>query len=76
VADRCPILRIDELINAVGNRKEKWFTSLDLMKGYHQTQMAEDSKNKTAFTCYLSLIHCIAVCHLGLQTPQLRFDAK
>ena len=57
VADRYPIPRIDELIDAVGNCKGKWFTSLDLMKGYHQVQMAEDSKCKTAFTCHLGLFH-------------------
>ena len=44
VADRYPILRIDQLIDAVGNHKGKRFTSLDLMKGYYQVQMAEDSK--------------------------------
>jgi len=51
------LYRIDELIYAIGNRKGKWFSSLDLMKGYHQVQMAEDSKCKTAFTCYLGLFH-------------------
>ena len=60
IADRYPIPRIDELIDAVGNCKGKWFTSLDLMKGYHQVQMAEDSKCKT-FTCHLSLFH---YCHM------------
>ena len=57
VADRYPIPRIDELIDAVGSRKGKWFTSLDLMKGYHPVQMAEDSKWKMAFTCHLGLFH-------------------
>ena len=31
--DRYPILKIDKLADAVGARKGKWFSSLDLMKG-------------------------------------------
>ena len=29
------------------------FTSLYLMRGYHQVKMAENSKHKTAFVCHL-----------------------
>ena len=36
VPDRYPIPRIDELIDTVGRQKGKIFSSLDLMKGYHQ----------------------------------------
>ena len=53
VPDRYPIPRIDELMDMVGKRKAKIFSSLDLMKGYHQVQMEEGSKVKTAFTCHL-----------------------
>ena len=55
VADRYPIPRIDELVDMVGKRHAKVFSSLDLMRGYHQVQMEEESKPKTAFTCHLGL---------------------
>ena len=47
--------RVDELVDAIGRRKGKYFTTLDLMKGYHQVKMEEQSKLKTAFTCHLGL---------------------
>jgi len=47
--------RIDELIDTVGRYQGRYFTSLDLMKGYHQVKMAEGSKDKTAFTCHQGL---------------------
>ena len=55
VADRYPIPRVDELMDMVGKKHAKVFSSLDLMKGYHQVQMEERSKPKTAFTCHLGL---------------------
>lgn len=55
VADRYPIPRNDELIDAIGRQKGNIFSSLDLMKGYHQVRMVEDSKLKTAFTCHMGL---------------------
>ena len=39
----------------VGKRKGKVFSPLDLIKGYHQVRMADTSKWKTAFTCYMGL---------------------
>ena len=53
IPDKYPIPRIDELIDMVGRNKPSVFTSLDLMRGYHQVKMAEDSKLKTAFVCHL-----------------------
>ena len=47
--------RVDELVDAIGRRKGKYFTTLDLMKGYHQVKMEEQSKPKTAFTCHSGL---------------------
>ena len=55
VPDRYPIPRIDELVDMVGRNRPKIFSSLDLMRGYHQVRMAEDAKHKTAFTCHLGL---------------------
>jgi len=47
--------RVDELLDAICRRKGKYFTTLDLMKGYHQVKIEEQSKLKTAFTCHLGL---------------------
>ena len=55
VPDRYPIPRIDEIIDTIGRQKGTVFTSLDLMKGYHQVKVAEESKCKTAFTCHMGL---------------------
>ena len=55
VMDKYPIPRIDELIDMVGRRKPRIFTSLDLMRGYHQVRMADDSRHKTAFVCHMGL---------------------
>ena len=57
VPDRYPMPRVDELVDAIGRRKGKYFTTLDLMKGYHQVKMDEQSKPKTAFTCHQGLYH-------------------
>ena len=55
VMDKYPIPRIDELIDMVGRNKPKIFTSLDLMRGYHQVRMDDTSKHKTAFVCHMGL---------------------
>ena len=55
IPDRHPLPRVDELIDAIGARKAVYFTSLDLMRGYHQVKMAEESKEKTAFVCHHGL---------------------
>ena len=53
--DRYPLPRVDELLDAIGNQKAMYFTTLDLMRGYHQVKMAEGSKEKTAFVCHRGL---------------------
>ena len=55
VPDRYPMPRIDKLVDMVGRNQPTVFFSLNLMRGYHQVKMAEDSKHKTAFTCHLGL---------------------
>ena len=45
--DQYPMPRVDESVDAIGCTKGKYFSSLDLMKGYHQVKMDEQSK------CYL-----------------------
>ena len=55
IPDRYPLPRVDELIDAIGAHKAVYFTTLDLMRGYHQVKMAEESKEKTAFVCHRGL---------------------
>ena len=55
IPDRYPMPKIDELVDAIGRKKGKYFSTLDMMKGYHQVKMDEQSKCKTAFTCYRGL---------------------
>ena len=55
VPDRYLLPGIDELVDAIGNQKAVYFTLLDLMQGYHQIKMAEESKEMTAFTCHKGL---------------------
>ena len=55
VPDKYPMPRIDELVDMVGRQQPTVFSSLDLMRGYHQVKMSEDSKHKTTFTCHLGL---------------------
>ena len=49
VPDCFPIPQIDDLIDKAGRCKGKVFTTLDLMKGYHQIRVHSES---TAFTCH------------------------
>ena len=55
ILDRYPLPRVDELIDTIGSQKAMYFTTLDLMRGYHQVKMAEESKEKTAFVCHHGL---------------------
>jgi len=49
VPDSYPLPRIDELLEKY--RKAKWFSSIDLAAGFHQIEMDEKDKAKTAFVC-------------------------
>ena len=47
VKDRYPLLRIDLLLDRLGQARV--FSKLDFAQGYHQIAMAKDSVEKTAF---------------------------
>ena len=53
IPDHYPTPRSDDLIDMIGRCRGKVFTTLDLMKGYHQIRISSESKDKIAFTCYL-----------------------
>ena len=55
VRDQYPLPHMDELIDAIGAQKAVYFTKLDVMRGYHQVKMMEESKAKTAFVCHHGL---------------------
>jgi len=48
IRDRYPLPRLDESIESFFGAK--FFTTLDLLSGYHQIEVFEDDKPKTAFT--------------------------
>ena len=55
IPDRYPMPTVDELVDAIGCTKGRYLSTMDLMKGYHQVKMDEQSKYKTAFTCHQGL---------------------
>ena len=55
IPDHYPIPRIDDLIDMVDRCRGQIYTTLDLMKGYHQIKMSPESTDKTAFTCHRGL---------------------
>ena len=46
--DTYPLPNLEGNLAALG--KANWFTTLDLLQGFHQIEVDEDSKHKTAFT--------------------------
>ena len=51
--DAFPIPRIEEQLDALGG--SKFFSSLDLASGYHQVELEEESRPKSAFVCPFGL---------------------
>jgi hypothetical protein len=48
IGDSFPLPNITDILDQLGNAK--YFTTLDFASGYHQIPMAEQDKNKTAFS--------------------------
>jgi len=48
ISVRIQLPRVDELTDAIGNQKAKYFSTLDVMRGYHQVKMEDKSKENTA----------------------------
>ena len=66
--------RVDELVDAIGRQKGKYFSTLDMMKGHdHQVKMEEQSKQKTAFTCHLGLFQYCCM-YFGLTNAPATFQ--
>lgn len=48
VTDAYPLPRIDDTLDALAG--VQWFSTLDLKSGYHQVEVAEEDREKTAFS--------------------------
>ena len=47
VKDSYPLLRVDDVIDAIGNAK--FVTKIDLLKGYYQVELSDNAKEISAF---------------------------
>ena len=66
-----PLPRIDDILASLEG--SQFFTCLDLKSGYWQIAMDEDSKEKTAFTCFYGLYHFLRL-PFGLQSSGSYFS--
>ena len=56
-----PIPNIKAILERIGNRKAKYYATLDLTSGYHQIPLAEESRKYTAFTSAFGLYEWLRV---------------
>ena len=70
-SDVHPLPRIDELLERY--ETSKWFTSIDLAAGFHQIKMAEEDREKMAFTCSWGLFE-YNVMPFGLKNAPATFQ--
>jgi len=53
VPDEYPLLRLDDVFSAMANKQ--YFSVFDAVKGYHQVDINEEDRYKTAFICHRGL---------------------
>ena len=46
---------IDDSLDSLGNTRAKYFSKVDLLSGFWQMELEEDSKHLTAFCCHEGL---------------------
>ena len=69
--DAYPMLRIDEMLDQIGNAK--YITTLDLAKGYWQVPMADEDREKTTFSSPMGLYQ-FTVMPFGLSRAPATFQ--
>ncbi len=70
-ADRCPLLRVEEIL--VDMRGSSVFITIDLFQGYWQIKIDETCKKKAAFICRYGTFQ-IEVMPFGLMNSQATFQ--
>ena len=55
IADCHPMGRIDDSLDSLGNARARYFSKVDLLSGFWQMELDEDSKHLTAFCCHEGL---------------------
>nr|WP_193639287.1 reverse transcriptase family protein [Escherichia coli] len=71
--DAYPMPRVDELLDRLGTAR--FFTTLDLTKGYWQIPLSPESKEKTAFSTPYGLYQ-FTMLPFGLLVPRPRSSAS
>lgn len=67
-----PLLRIEEILDKLG--KSNYFSTLDLSKGFHQVEIVEEDREKTAFSTDIGHYQ-FKRCPFGLKTMPAFFQS-
>ena len=73
IRDDYPLPRVDSFLDSLSGAK--WFSSLDLNSGFWQIAMADQDKEKTAFSTSQGLYH-FTVIPFGLANSPLTFEKR